>query len=284
MSTCKASAYRCAGAPMCRFADSGEEMDWRSLLHPSARDCARSAVRRTTGRAPPRTRRCPLPLQFMASTCMPRNARTANRFAVRTHVVAIGVYLRLRFDGAFLPYRLSCLVRKFCRRSDDQRAMSQRGSTSTGCWPSQRNDAAPPEILHATKEPHIMRNCTINLCAEIGRLHPTVSVRTLHIGSALDRRLKTTRMKILALIDVSPYAPIETIRTEIVNELKQSLELFASGVLREAYATAVPCRVVFVLETDDTVRAHEHLHQLPLVVALAGRVQKSRASRDGVTR
>ena len=74
-------------------------------------------------------------------------------------------------------------------------------------------------------------------------------------------------MKILALIDVAPGAPIETIRLEIVNELKRSWELFASGLLREAYATALPRRVVFVLEADDTGQAHAQLHKLPLVAA-----------------
>ena len=43
--------------------------------------------------------------------------------------------------------------------------------------------------------------------------------------------------------------------------------MFASGVLREAYATATPTRVVFVLEAEDAARAEEHLRKLPLVAA-----------------
>jgi hypothetical protein len=43
--------------------------------------------------------------------------------------------------------------------------------------------------------------------------------------------------------------PIEAIRIEIVRAI---MGAFSSGLLREAYATAVPRRVVFVLEADDT--------------------------------
>jgi len=55
-------------------------------------------------------------------------------------------------------------------------------------------------------------------------------------------------MKILAILDVSPGAPLEIIRATLANELKGSWALFALGVLREAYATATLTRVVFVLE------------------------------------
>jgi hypothetical protein len=74
-------------------------------------------------------------------------------------------------------------------------------------------------------------------------------------------------MKILAIIDVAPGAPVERVRDELANELKGSWGLFASGVLREAYATAVPTRVIFVLEADDVARAEEHLRKLPLIAA-----------------
>ncbi|HLH96335.1 MAG TPA: dimeric alpha+beta barrel [Xanthobacteraceae bacterium] len=74
-------------------------------------------------------------------------------------------------------------------------------------------------------------------------------------------------MKILALIGIARGASIETIRAEMANELKGSWQLFAAGVLREAYATAEPSRVIFVLEADDTAQAHEHLRKLPLVAA-----------------
>ena len=38
-------------------------------------------------------------------------------------------------------------------------------------------------------------------------------------------------------------------------------------VLREAYATAVPTRVVFVLEADGVARAEELLRKLPLIAS-----------------
>jgi hypothetical protein len=41
-------------------------------------------------------------------------------------------------------------------------------------------------------------------------------------------------MKLLAIIDVAPSAPMEIVRNELANELKQSWSLFASGTLREA--------------------------------------------------
>jgi hypothetical protein len=74
-------------------------------------------------------------------------------------------------------------------------------------------------------------------------------------------------MKILAILDVLPGAPMESIRATLANELKGSWALFASGVLREAYATASPTRVVFVLEAENTAQAEEHLRKLPLVAA-----------------
>ena len=46
---------------------------------------------------------------------------------------------------------------------------------------------------------------------------------------------------------------------------KGSWALFESGVLREAYATATPTRVVFVLEAEDVARAEQHLRSLPLI-------------------
>ena len=74
-------------------------------------------------------------------------------------------------------------------------------------------------------------------------------------------------MKILALIEVAPGAPVDAVRADLVNELRGSWSLFTSGVLREAYATASPTRVVFVLEADDVARAEAHLRTLPLVAA-----------------
>jgi hypothetical protein len=72
-------------------------------------------------------------------------------------------------------------------------------------------------------------------------------------------------MKVLAIIDVATGAHFDEIRPKLAEELRGSWALFASGVLREAYATSVPTRVVFVLEVGDVASAEAHLHTLPLI-------------------
>jgi hypothetical protein len=74
-------------------------------------------------------------------------------------------------------------------------------------------------------------------------------------------------MKVLAIIEVVPDARMEEVRAELANELRGSWALFASGVLREAYATPTPTRVVFVLEAENVAQAKKHLRKLPLVAA-----------------
>lgn len=74
-------------------------------------------------------------------------------------------------------------------------------------------------------------------------------------------------MKILAIIDLVPGTQMDTTRAELANEIKKSWALFAAGVLRETYATALPTRVVFVLEAKDAADAERHLRELPLVAA-----------------
>jgi hypothetical protein len=74
-------------------------------------------------------------------------------------------------------------------------------------------------------------------------------------------------MKVLAILDVSPGEPMKIVRAKPANELKGSWALFASGVLREAYATATPTRVVFVPKVENVAHAEEHLRKLPLVAA-----------------
>ncbi len=80
-------------------------------------------------------------------------------------------------------------------------------------------------------------------------------------------------MKVLALIDVAPGADIAKIRAELADELKGSWSLFSAGVLREAYATENPARVVFVLEAADREAARAALDTLPLVAAGAFAVE-----------
>jgi hypothetical protein len=74
-------------------------------------------------------------------------------------------------------------------------------------------------------------------------------------------------MKVLAMLTVSPKTELGTLRAELTNELRGSWALYASGVLREVYATADPKRVIFVMEAEDATAARRHLAPLPLVAA-----------------
>jgi hypothetical protein len=80
-------------------------------------------------------------------------------------------------------------------------------------------------------------------------------------------------MKVLAILTLHPEASLEAVRAELANEIRGSWELFTSGVLREAYATEVPSRVVFVIEADDCAAAERHLAPLPLIAAGTFRVE-----------
>jgi hypothetical protein len=74
-------------------------------------------------------------------------------------------------------------------------------------------------------------------------------------------------MKVLAMLTLKPEAKLEKARADLANELKASWALYASGALREVYATEDPKRVVFVLEADDAASANRILARLPLVAA-----------------
>lgn len=52
-------------------------------------------------------------------------------------------------------------------------------------------------------------------------------------------------MKVLAILTLKPETPLETIRPQLVNEIKESWTLYVSGVLRAAYATDLPTRVAW---------------------------------------
>ncbi len=73
-------------------------------------------------------------------------------------------------------------------------------------------------------------------------------------------------MKIMALIDVVPGADLQSVRAGLDKELRASWTLYTSGVLREAYTTTSPSRVVFILEADDEDAARGHLARMPLVI------------------
>jgi hypothetical protein len=74
-------------------------------------------------------------------------------------------------------------------------------------------------------------------------------------------------MKVLALLSLVPEAQLGTVRAELANELRGSWALYASGSLREVYATEDPKRVVFVMEAEDAAAARRQLAPLPLVAA-----------------
>lgn len=74
-------------------------------------------------------------------------------------------------------------------------------------------------------------------------------------------------MKLLAIIDVAATADVSEIRAQLARELEASWALFAKGILREAYATEAPTRVVFVLEAGDRTQAEAQLRRLPLIAS-----------------
>jgi hypothetical protein len=80
-------------------------------------------------------------------------------------------------------------------------------------------------------------------------------------------------MKVLAIIEVAPGASVESIRSQLVDELLASWALFLSGVLREAYATDKPTRLIFIFEADDVHQANAHVRTLPLVAQGLFRVE-----------
>ena len=80
-------------------------------------------------------------------------------------------------------------------------------------------------------------------------------------------------MKLLAIIDVEPTADMAVLRAELPGELRGSWDLFSSGVLREAYATATPTRVVFVLEAESVAAGDARLRALPLVAKGVMRIE-----------
>jgi hypothetical protein len=72
-------------------------------------------------------------------------------------------------------------------------------------------------------------------------------------------------MKVLAIVDLSATADRAELVRRLNEELRESWKLFSANVIREAYATADPTRVVFVLEADDLADAEATLRRLPLV-------------------
>jgi hypothetical protein len=60
-------------------------------------------------------------------------------------------------------------------------------------------------------------------------------------------------MKVLAIVDLSATADRAEVFRRLNEELRESWRLFSEDVIREAYATGDPTRVVFVLEAVDPI-------------------------------
>jgi hypothetical protein len=155
---------------------------------------------------------CPMPLRFIASTCMLQNARSAiGPLSVRTLQRLRRGFLG-RFGDRFVGRRSRSFRRIFCAdppRSPDGAPTAnlpskdrvsgsgvprparfdtrpRRGSTRTDCRRLPRNDKAPSEILQCsrrTREPEMSENKYIrNMCrirtvtdARLGRQDKAVS-------------------------------------------------------------------------------------------------------------
>ncbi len=72
-------------------------------------------------------------------------------------------------------------------------------------------------------------------------------------------------MKILALVSLKNSVPLDHIRPHLVAELQGSWRLYSGDVIREAYLTESPSRVVFILEAPSSAEARVQLEKLPLV-------------------
>jgi len=72
-------------------------------------------------------------------------------------------------------------------------------------------------------------------------------------------------MKVLAIVNLAAAADLSDVLRSLNEELRESWTLFSENVIREAYMTDDPARVVFVLEADDLAAAQTQLQKLPLV-------------------
>jgi hypothetical protein len=72
-------------------------------------------------------------------------------------------------------------------------------------------------------------------------------------------------MKIMAIVTLASSAKLSEVGRLLKDELRGSWKLFSENIIREAYATDDPARIVFVLETVDVAAARTHVQTLPLV-------------------
>jgi hypothetical protein len=72
-------------------------------------------------------------------------------------------------------------------------------------------------------------------------------------------------MKVLAVVNLAASANLSDVQRLLGDELRESWKLYAENIIREAYITDHPARVVFVLEAADLAAAEAQLRTLPLV-------------------
>ena len=72
-------------------------------------------------------------------------------------------------------------------------------------------------------------------------------------------------MKVLAVVNLAASADISELQHHLSDELRESWKLFSANVIREAYMTDDPSRVVFVFEAENTIAAETRLQELPLI-------------------
>jgi hypothetical protein len=72
-------------------------------------------------------------------------------------------------------------------------------------------------------------------------------------------------MKVLAVVCLAASADMSEVRSHLRDELRGSWTLFSENIIREAYLTDDPARIVFVLEAENLSAAEAHLKTLPLV-------------------
>ncbi len=91
-------------------------------------------------------------------------------------------------------------------------------------------------------------------------------------------------MKVLAMLTLKPEAKLEKARAELANELKASWALYASGALREVYATEDPKRFEWQCRAggqERTPRARFGLSAAPSARGLAQKIRRPKMSGRG---
>jgi len=72
-------------------------------------------------------------------------------------------------------------------------------------------------------------------------------------------------LKNLAIIELSERSAKPSSADALTRELQGAWQLYSEGFIRAAYATSLPTRIVFELETSDGTEAKNALTRLPLI-------------------